>query len=94
MSKSPASPSWTGALAVTRGRQVNYNDALRPAPAVDTPLPQRDIGMQELMTLFPNHSQWPAILMRFYHNSLKIRIQYTWSSLQQRRKLSAAGSPE
>lgn len=47
-----------------RRRVAGWNVDLRNATSASVRLPQCDIGAVELATFFPNHTQWPAVVLR------------------------------
>jgi hypothetical protein len=55
----------------TKGKTRDYNEALDGAIPASAKLPPCEIGAIELLTFFPNHTQWPEAHLRLIRNGWK-----------------------
>ena len=88
-SSASGSRSGSTAGAAGRGGRRNYHEDLASAVAVGTRLPSCQIGAVELLTFFPNHTQWPEAGLRLYRNGFKHK-EIAKVQLQARGKLDKA----
>lgn len=54
-----------------RGPTRDYNESLSTAVSASVKLPTCEIGAVELLTFFPNHTQWPLAHLRITSNGWK-----------------------